>query len=658
MLDIGVALIGNPNVGKTSLFNALTGARQHVGNWPGVTIGKKTGTCTFRRKYTINITDLPGIYSMSARSPDEAVANEFITTADIDVVVQVIDSTNLERNMYLTTQLLDMGRQVVHALNMSDMADARGDTLDVNKLSDFLGTPAVRVSATEKRGLDDLLSAIVVASNREKTARPLVNLGQKVEPLVQEIERDLRQYGGITSSARWSSLMLIEGLIEPGDLVKDKEIAERIHASLRKVDREDIEMAIVDRRYEKISSVLAGIYRRGEGKRSLSDEIDKVVTNKYLGIPIFLVLMWGIFEMTFVVATPFMDAIDQSFSWLAGFVSENMQLEWLASLLGDGIISGVGFVLVFVPNIFIMFIMLSLLEDTGYLARAAFIMDRLMSKIGLHGKSFIPMLLGLGCNVPAIMATRTIEDPKSRLITILPSPYISCSARLPVYVLFAGIIFPRDAGTVVFVIYLLGIAVAIVSALALRKTLLRGEGTPFIMELPPYRVPSAKSTVIHMWEKGSMYIRKAGTVILLGAVMIWALASLPWGVEYGAEASYAGSLGHLLAPLFAPLGFDWRIVVALVFGFLAKEVVVGALGVLYGAEEGQGLEENLQNGMSASASLGLMSFVLIYTPCIATLGVIWKETRSVKWTAFSIIYSLIVAYAVAFVIFTIGNVVW
>jgi ferrous iron transport protein B len=652
--EIGVALIGNPNVGKTSLFNVLTGSRQHVGNWPGVTIEKKTGTRSYRGR-VLNITDLPGTYSLAARSPDEAVANDFISAGGIDVVVQVVDSTNLERNLYLTTQLLDMGHRVVLALNMSDMADGRGDVLDVSKLSERLGVPAVRVSATEKTGIDNLLDTVVKTSAKGKVPRPVVDLGQEAEGLVSEIEGLLLRERGDRSSTRWSGLRLVEGLVRPEDLVKDKETVRQIKAALAKVDREEMEMSFVDRRYEKIASVLAGIYSRGTEKKSLSDAIDRVVTNKYLGIPIFLALMWGIFELTFTVASPFATAIDTGFAWLSEYVAANVQPDWLASLLGSGIISGVGFVLVFVPNIFIMFILLSILEDTGYLARAAFIMDRVMSKIGLHGKSFIPMLLGLGCNVPAIMASRTIEDPKSRLITILSAPYISCSARLPVYVLFAGIFFPSNAGTVVFGMYLLGIVVAIFSALIFRHTILKGEGTPFIMELPPYRLPLWKGTVIHMWEKGSMYLKKAGTVILFGAVIVWALASLPWGVEYGTEASYAGAIGHALAPLFAPLGFDWRVVVALVFGFLAKEVVVGALGVLYGAEEGEGLEENIGDSMTAPTALGLMSFVLIYTPCLATLGVIWKETRSLKWTLFSVIYSLVIAYVVAFVIFSVGN---
>ncbi|MDW5563417.1 MAG: ferrous iron transport protein B [Methanomassiliicoccus sp.] len=655
--EINVALIGNPNVGKTSLFNVLTGSRQHVGNWPGVTIEKKTGT-RWHQDQVLNITDLPGTYSLAARSPDEAVANDFIAAGGVDVVVQVVDSTNLERNLYLTTQLLDMGQRLVLALNMSDMADARGDKLDVDKLSDLLGVPAVRVSATGKKGINDLLNVIVRTSSGGKIPRPLVDLGREAEGLVSGIESLLLRERGSMYSMRWSSLRLIEGLIRPEDLVKGGEAVRSISSMLKTVDQEEMEMSFVDRRYDKITSLLSDVYHRGTEKRSLSDAIDRVVTNKYLGIPIFLALMWGIFQLTFVVAAPFATAIDSGFAWLSEVMAQNVQPDWLASLLGSGIISGVGFVLVFVPNIFIMFILLSILEDTGYLARAAFIMDRVMSKIGLHGKSFIPMLLGLGCNVPAIMASRTIEDPKSRLITILSAPYISCSARLPVYVLFAGIFFPSNAGTVVFGMYLLGIGVAVLSALVFRHTILKGEGTPFIMELPPYRLPLWRGTVIHMWEKGSMYLKKAGTVILFGAIIVWALASLPWGVEYGTEASYAGAIGHTLAPLFAPLGFDWRVVVALVFGFLAKEVVVGALGVLNGSEEGKGLEESIDNSMAAPTALGLMSFVLIYTPCLATLGVMWKETGSLKWTAFSVIYSLVVAYIVAFIVFNLGNLMW
>jgi ferrous iron transport protein B len=385
--------------------------------------------------------------------------------------------------------------------------------------------------------------------------------------------------------------------------------------------------------------------------------LDRVVTNRYLGIPIFLVIIWGVFQVTFTAAAPFSSMIDLGFQALAELVKANVQPAWLASLIGDGVIGGVGFVMIFVPNIIIMFLMLSLLEDSGYLARAAFIMDRLMSKIGLHGKSFIPMLLGFGCNVPAIMATRTIEDKKSRLITILTIPFMSCSARLPVYVLFAGVFFAQNAGTVVFGIYVLGIAVAILSAKLFRMTILKGESESFIMELPPYRLPTAMGTSVHIWDRSSAYVRKAGTIILLGAVAVWCLASLPWGVQYGGPDSYAGLLGHVLEPLVTPLGFDWRIAVALVFGFVAKEVVVGTLGVLYGAPEG-GLGASIRQtgGLQASSALGLMAFVLIYTPCLATIGVIKKETGSWKWTAFSIVYGLILAWVMAFIIFHIGMV--
>jgi ferrous iron transport protein B len=654
--QIRVALIGNPNVGKTSLFNVLTGSRQHVGNWPGVTIERKTGNRP-HRGYVLQITDLPGTYSLAARSPDEAVANDFISAGNIDVVVQVVDSTNLERNLYLTTQLLDIGHKVVLALNMSDLSDARGDVLDVGKLSDSLGAPAVRVSATEKRGVEDLLDTVLKTHSGTKVPCPLVNMGRETEDLVSKIEVLLSSERKNRSSLRWSSLRLIEGMVEPRELVEDEDAIRRIEATLSSVDREEMEMSFVDQRYGAITSMLSKLYRRGAEKRSLSDALDRVVTNKYLGIPIFLALMWGMFQLTFVVAAPFATLIDTGFASLAENVATNLQPDWLASLIGDGIIGGVGFVLVFLPNIMVMFLLISILEASGYLARAAFIMDKLMSKIGLHGKSFIPMLLGLGCNVPAIMAARTIEDERSRIITILSAPYISCSARLPVYVLLAGIFFPQNAGTVVFAMYLLGIVVAVLSALILRETMLRSEGSPFIMELPPYRLPRLRDTAGQIWDRGSMYLRKAGTFILLGSIVVWALASLPWGVEYGSEASYAGALGHAIEPLVAPLGFDWRIAVALVFGFLAKEIVVGSLGVLYSAEEGDAMNEAIGSSMTAPAALGLMSFVLLYTPCLAALGTIWKETGSWKWTLFSVAYSLTLAYVMSFVIFRVFTLV-
>jgi len=647
---IRIALIGNPNVGKTSIFNALTGSRQHVGNWPGVTIEKKSGECR-HKGWTMKITDLPGTYGLEARSPDERIANEYLVSGEPDVVVQVVDATNLERNLYLTTQLLDMGGKLVLALNMADMADGRGDRLDMSRLIGWLGVPAVRTSAIHGTGLEDLLDTIIDAYQNDGVPRPVVDLGAEIEGKVAELQGCLDDRKHL---ARWTALRLLGGVLDPSEVTADGSVTAGLLEALNGVDKEEMELDIVDRRYAAISSELKEIYSRGASRRSLSDAIDRVTTHKYLGIPIFLSLMWGMFQLTFVAAAPFATAIDSGFMWLASFAAENIQPEWLASLLGEGVIGGVGAVLVFLPNIMVMFLLIAILEASGYLARAAFIMDRVMSRLGLHGKSFIPMLLGFGCNVPAIMATRTIEDERSRIVTILSAPYISCSARLPVYLLLAGIFFPDNAGTVLFLLYLLGIGVAVLSALLFRRTILKGESSPFIMELPPYRMPRLKDVLLQMWERGSMYLRKAGTIILLGAIMVWALASLPWGVEYGSEASYAGALGHVLEPILAPLGFDWKIAVGLLFGFMAKEIMIAALGVLYGAEEGAGLEEAIAADLSASTAAGLMTFTLLYTPCIAALATIWKETRSVKWTAFSVAYSLAIAYIISFAVTNLG----
>jgi ferrous iron transport protein B len=647
---IRIALIGNPNVGKTSIFNALTGSRQHVGNWPGVTIEKKSGECR-HKGWTMKITDLPGTYGLEARSPDERIANEYLVSGEPDVVVQVVDATNLERNLYLTTQLLDMGGKLVLALNMADMADGRGDRLDMSRLIGWLGVPAVRTSAIHGTGLEDLLDTIIDAYQNDGVPRPVVDLGAEIEGKVAELQGCLDDRKHL---ARWTALRLLGGVEDPSEVTADGSVTACLLDALNGVDKEEMELDIVDRRYAAISSKLKEIYSRGASRRSLSDAIDRVTTHKYLGIPIFLSLMWGMFQLTFVAAAPFATAIDSGFKWLASFVAENIQPEWQASLLGEGVIGGVGAVLVFLPNIMVMFLLIAILEASGYLARAAFIMDRVMSRLGLHGKSFIPMLLGFGCNVPAIMATRTIEDERSRIVTILSAPYISCSARLPVYLLLAGIFFPDNAGTVLFLLYLLGIGVAVLSALLFRRTILKGESSPFIMELPPYRMPRLKDVLLQMWERGSMYLRKAGTIILLGAIMVWSLASLPWGVEYGSEASYAGALGHVLEPILAPLGFDWKIAVGLLFGFMAKEIMIAALGVLYGAEEGAGLEEAIADDLSASTAAGLMTFTLLYTPCIAALATIWKETRSVKWTAFSLAYSLAIAYIISFAVTNLG----
>jgi len=430
-----------------------------------------------------------------------------------------------------------------------------------------------------------------------------------------------------------------------------------VETVLLTLDSLDYEATMADRRYEVISAILPQICVTCVKNLTASDLIDRVVTNRYLGIPIFLALMWGAFELTFAVAAPFTAAILAGMSALGAAVTAGIGTTWLASFIQDGIIGGVGTVLSFVPNIFILILILSILEDSGYLARAAFIMDRLMYSIGLPGKSFIPMLIGFGCNVPAIMATRTIDDKKDRLITILVNPFISYGARLPVYILFAGAFFPKNAGTVIFGLYILGIVVAILSAKLFRMTILPGKPAPFLMEMPPYRLPTVKTSLIHMWDRGSMYLRKASGVIFGVAIVVWGLASFPWGVEFGGPQSYAGLIGHLIQPLVQPLGFGWQIAVALLFGLVAKEVVIGSLGVLYGVGTSGGA---LSHALLSDPSLGpvtaltIMVFVLLYLPCMSSLAVIKKETGSWKWTGFCVVYGLTVAYIAAFIVAHVG----
>lgn len=652
MKEIRVALTGNPNVGKTTLFNALTGSRQHVGNWPGVTVEKKTGRAG-RNGFEFEVVDLPGTYSLTAYSADEVVARDYILDEKPDVVIQVVDATNLERNLYLTTQLAELGAPMVIALNMADMAEARGDAIDHQKLSAFLEIPVVRTVGTRGEGLKDLLDA----ARREAETSPhhehTVGYGNETETMIASLADALSADGDLGGRypLRWLAVKLLEGDENVLAKVQGGPASTRVEEILSSIDPDEYEALMADKRYETIAAVLPQVRKADPGSMSPSDMVDRVVTDRYLGIPIFLALMWGAFQLTFTVAAPFMTAIDAGVAWLAEFVAGSIEPAWLASLLGDGIIGGVGAVLIFLPNILILFLILAILEGSGYLARAAFIMDRPLYALGLPGKAFIPMLVGFGCNVPAIMATRSIEGEKDRLLTILANPFISCSARLPVYILLAGAFFPAHAGSVVFFLYILGIAVAIGSAKLFRSTILPGEVSPFVMEMPPYRIPTARTALLHMWSRGSLYIRKAGSIILVGVVIVWLLASFPFGVEYGSAESLAGMIGHALEPLVAPLGFDWKVAVALIFGFIAKEIVVGSLGTLYGAGE-ETLPEALiaDPALSAATALALMVFVLLYTPCVAALGVIRKETGSWKWTGFSVAYGFAVAWLLAFVV--------
>jgi ferrous iron transport protein B len=655
---IRIALAGNPNVGKSTIFNALTGSRQHVGNWPGVTVEKKSG---FARSgdYEIEVIDLPGTYSLTAYSVDEVVARDYIIDEKPDVVVHVVDATNFERNLYLTTQLMELGVPLVIALNMSDMAEKNGTAINRVMMKKFFEIPAVRTVGSKGEGLDELLRTAINEAETSPHHEHAIGYGDRIETLISGLVAVLGNDPALSTRypPRWLAIRLLEGDENAREKIEGSPVRDAALAVLAKSDPEETEAVMADRRYEVITALLPQVCTTCVRTMNSSDLIDRVITNRWLGIPIFLALMWGAFELTFAAATPFMAAIELAMGYCAELVGSGMEPAWLGSFLGDGIIGGMGSILIFIPNIFILLFLLSILEDSGYLARAAFVMDRLMYSIGLPGKSFIPMLIGFGCNVPAIMATRTIEDPKDRLITILINPFMSCGARLPVYVLFAGAFFPANAGTVVFVLYVLGIAVAIGSAWLFRKTILPGKPAPFLMEMPPYRLPTLVTSIMHMWDRGSMYIRKAGGVILFGALIVWGLASLPYGVEYGSAESFAGLIGHVLEPLVAPLGFDWKIAVALLFGFVAKEVVVGSLGVLYGTGEDGG---TLSSALLADPHLGpvtafaLMAFVLLYLPCLAALAVIRKETGSWKWTGFSVVYGLVVAYIIAFIIAHVG----
>ncbi len=660
--QIRVALAGNPNVGKTTIFNAITGAKQQVGNFPGVTVEKISGKKMYKG-YNLEFIDLPGTYSLTAYSLDEIVARNYIINEKPDVVVQIVDATNLERNLYLTTQLMELGAKVVIALNMFDLAKNRGDTFDTKKMEDFLEIPVVETVGNKGSGINQLLDVILIESEKGPHHEHDISYGNKIEWEIKKIREILEKDEELLKRyrLRWLCVKLLEGDENIIKKLKGSPVRKQIKELLSTIDQEEYEVTMADKRYEAIKAVLPQVCTRLEEEMTVSDMIDKVLTNKYLGIPIFLALMWGAFELTFTFAIPFMDLIDIGFARLGSYVSANVSPEWLASFISDGIIGSVGFVLIFVPPIFILFLLISFLEESGYMARAAFIMDRLMYKIGLPGKSVVPMLMGFGCNVPAIMATRTINDKKDRLVTILVNPFMSCGARLPVYILLAGVFFGRAAGALIFIMYVIGIAVAIFSAKLFRKTVLKGEPAPFIIELPPYRFPTLRSSAVYTWERGKSYLKKAGTIILLGAIIIWFLAYFPLEAEYGSGDSYAGMLGKVVSPLLAPLGFDWKITIALIFGFVAKEIVVGSLGVLYGAGDDEAaLTDKLgasDSGIYPLNALGLMVFTLLYTPCIATIAVIKQETGSWKWALFSVAYSISIAWIVVFIIFQFGRLI-
>ena len=665
---IRVALVGNPNCGKTSLFNIASGAHEHVGNYSGVTVDAKEGH--FKHKgYDITLVDLPGTYSLSAYSPEELYVRKNLIDAMPDVVVNVVDASNIERNLYLTTQVIDMNLRTVMALNMYDELQAKGDKLDTAQLGRLLGIPVCPTVSRDGQGIPELFDTVIKIyeqSDPSLSRHIHINHGTELEQSIDRIKALVAENEGLRSkySTRYLAIKYLENDKDIEKLLGGLPNAAALEAARKEETRrlEELlhtnpEAAIVDAKYAFIQGALAETYEKYQEerpRRTLTDRIDAVVTNKWAAFPIFILLLWFTFWATFTIGQYPMDWID----WLIGkfgeFVGNFMKDGWLKDLIVDGVIAGVGSVLVFLPNIMILYLFISLMEDSGYMARAAFIVDKLMHRIGLHGKSFIPMVMGFGCNVPAIMATRSIESRKSRLITIAIIPFMSCAGRLPIFVLFAGAFFPHNAATALLCIYLLGVVLAILSARVLRH-FVKDDDLPFVMELPPYRIPTGKAIWRHTWEKGRQYLEKMATTILAFSIVIWFLGYFPRneekGVAYQQEHSYIGMLGKTVEPALAPLGFNWKMDVGLLAGVGAKELVVSTLGVMYAGDEGVDADENstalqraLKSDVPLAAAVAYMVFVLLYFPCIATFVAIKNETGKWRWAILCATYTMLVAW--------------
>lgn len=666
---INIALAGNPNCGKTSLFNNLTGSHQHIGNWPGVTVEKKEGTFLYR-DMNINVVDLPGIYSLSASSIDEKISMDFLSKQKPDIVVCIVDSSNLERNFYLVTQLLEMDQNIVVVLNMIDMIHKKRIVINEKQLSRILGVPVVKTVASRNKGTEDLKHAILTAHQLKKKNQFQIKYNKKIEKAVLQLNNLLENHG-VKENQRWFSLKLLEEdqyiMHQVEELYKIKNISNKVLeliAFIEKESDEEIMTLIVDNRYGYIKGILNECVQRSyklPASRDMSDRIDKIIMNRYLGIPLFLFIMWLTFQIIFAVGNPIVDGLDG----VIGTFSEILQkllISWhvsekVISFIIEGVLAGVGSVLVFLPNILLMYFMLSLLEDTGYMTRAAFIMDKFMYSLGLHGKSFLPMILGFGCSVPAVMATRTLESKKDRILTILIIPLVSCTARLPIYLLFVSVFFPRHQGLVVFSLYLIGIILAIIMAKIFKGVFFKKDVAPLIMELPPYRLPQLKNIFYHMWFRSKLFLKKAGKIILITVIFIWILGSLPAGVEYGSKDSIIGQIGTFFAPLFKPAGFGfWQSAVALIFGVLAKEVVVGTFGTLFSVGE-DALTDVLPQYFTALSAYAFMIMSLIYIPCVAAVAAIKKETNW-KWAGLSIGYSLVLGWLMAVLVFQIGKIIF
>ena len=712
---INVALVGNPNCGKTSLFNIASGAHEHVGNYSGVTVDAKEGFFDFQG-YHFRIVDLPGTYSLSAYTPEELYVRKHIIEETPDVIINVVDSSNLERNFYLTTQLIDMNVRMVIALNMYDELEASGNKLDYTQLSQLIGVPMVPTVCRRGEGVDKLFHVIIGiyeggdflsqkgeirseiledlrdwhktyvpdhefgSHKEEEDARPRgymrhihINHGPELERSIEEVKKAISQNEDIRHkySTRFLSIKLLENDREIENFISTLPNGKEIIAirnketlRIRKVMNEDSEQAITDAKYGFITGALKETFTDNHlEKEQTTRVIDSIVTHRIWGYPIFFLFLYIMFEGTFVLGDYPMQGIEWLVDQLGNLIRNNMAEGPLKDLLIDGIIGGVGGVIVFLPNILILYFFISILEDSGYMARAAFIMDKIMHRMGLHGKSFIPLIMGFGCNVPAIMATRTIEDRKSRLITMLVNPLMSCSARLPIYLVMIGAFFPNCASFMLLCIYTAGILLAVIMARIFSKFLVKGEDSPFVMELPPYRMPTSKSIMRHTWEKGAQYLKKMGGIIMIASIIIWFLGYYPRhdaheSVAEQQENSYIGHIGKAIEPVIKPLGFDWKLGIGLISGVGAKELVVSTLGVLY-TNEGDVENVNLSDRIPITplVALAYMLFVLIYFPCIATFAAIKQESGSWKWAIFAAGYTTGLAWLVAFTVFQIGSII-
>ena len=709
---INVALVGNPNCGKTSLFNIASGAHEHVGNYSGVTVDAKEGFFDFQG-YRFRIVDLPGTYSLSAYSPEEIYVRRHIIDQTPDIIINVVDASNLERNLYLTTQLIDMNVRMVVALNMYDELEASGNTLDYVKLGELFGVPMLPTVSRTGRGVENLFHVIITlyeggdfldkkgkvraeiledfrqwhkeyvpdhafGTHQEEEEHPRgffrhihINHGPELERSIDAVKLVISENENIRHkySTRFLSIKLLENDKDLEGMVKtlpngDKilEVRDREKQRIREVMNEDSEQAITDAKYGFISGALRETFvDNHQDKERMTRVIDAIVTHRVWGFPIFFLFMFLMFEVTFVLGAYPQDWIESLVNVIGTFISNNMAEGPLKDLLIDGIIGGVGGVIVFLPNILILYLFISLMEDSGYMARAAFIMDKIMHKMGLHGKSFIPLIMGFGCNVPAVLASRTIENRKSRLVTILINPLMSCSARLPIYLLLVGVFFPHHASLVLLSIYSLGIILAVVMARLFSRFLVKGDDTPFVMELPPYRMPTSKAIFRHTWEKGAQYLRKMGGVIMVASIIIWVLGYYPRPSEsmdlaQQQENSYIGRIGKAIEPAIEPLGFDWKLGIGILSGVGAKELVVSSLGVLY-ADDAEADQTTLAQRLPITplVAYGYMVFILLYFPCVATLAAIRQEAGGWKWATFAAAYTTVLAWIMSFAVYQIGG---